>query len=1327
MAASNGPLKSLSFDIKLQDDQNTKLNHKEITKSYSFASRSHNDLHQYDDDHQQPNSHTDDQPDSDQELTLDQLSQEIHHFIVSLSNVEDQSQQPLQIPNAVAEFLKKLESKIGEYEENSVAFGGNGDADSSFIAAVTRLSSLMEALGAFESHAIAVLNEGSAVLHHAMVFLEEEIRRLLEESSAPESSNNPDNSHSNSSSKNHHHQPEAEGDFCLLPERKSESESGTTTVTLPTFSSEYLSNIGLICEAMIAGGYQVECCNVFVIARRHAFDDELKRQGFDKFSADDVQKMNWETLEGEIATWIRVFKHCSSHLLPGERNFYNSVLADDQSAAAELFSDLSSAVVAIFVNFAEAVAMTKRSTEKLFKFLDMYETLMQSIDGDDSIYSEKELRSELSFAASRLGEAAVSIFCMLENSIKSDTAKTPVPSGAVHPLTRYTMNYLKYACEYKDTLEQVFRQHLKTEQPEDYEVVGSNGGGERKGESNEKQSPFAAQLTLVMDLLDANLEAKSRLYKDPSLRYIFMMNNGRYMLQKVKGSPEIHQVLGDNWCRKRSSDVRQCHKGYQRETWTKVLQCLKHEGLQVNGKVYKPTLKERFKNFNQLFEEIHKTQSTWVVSDEQLQSELRVSISAVMIPAYRSFVARSGQVFTPGRQTQKYIKYQPEDIEGVIEEFLEQIKMENNPRKSSFKDQPDPLPEKSPVLNKSTSFSTHKGSVENHSTPDNDASTVNGEMDEASRKIDALIDVISSVRDKSDLPTIPEYVETFTNMVGSQIDRYIRQEAPLKFGQDLKQDTTLINMVTLLSRLNNLLDQISPDEKVSPSLSITAPVVQRAMAFMEKELRILLQEGSEETKKSEEEETKYPGVNQDTIENVRRIVDAMISGGYHKDCSHAYTSLRKDAFKEAMKHHQGFDDISYDDVQKMQWETLEGHIADWVKVTKHAARVLLPGENNLCVSVFFPDHPSIGETIITNLTKPVVTPLLNLAEAVSLTKKSAERLFKLLDMYEALTDLMAALDTSKCSNSCISELKSDMLVTRRRLRETIIGIFDDLENSIKSDAARSPVPGGGVHPLTRYTINYLGYACDFRETLQHIFFIYQNKVDEDETAKPNVNSSDQSSASDQSESESAVPKKYADFAAELIKIMNLLDDNLEAKSKLYKDPSLRYIFLMNNGRYVLQKIKESSEILEVMGDDFRRKRSSELRGYHKSYQRETWSRVLQCLNQEGLQVNGKVQKTLVKERLKSFNQMLDEIHKTQSAWVVSDKQLQSELRVSISAVMIPAYRSFVARFGQCFGSRKQADKYIKYQPEDIESSIEALFDGNGQNLSMARRRLSFPH
>ncbi|MFS8016111.1 putative exocyst complex component Exo70, cullin repeat-like-containing domain superfamily [Helianthus anomalus] len=112
-------------------------------------------------------------------------------------------------------------------------------------------------------------------------------------------------------------------------------------------------------------------------------------------------------------------------------------------------------------------------------------------------------------------------------------------------------------------------------------------------------------------------------------------------------------LMGDPWARKRSSDLRNYQTNYKRETWTKLLQCLSHEGLNVNGKVMKSVLKQRFKSFNSMFGEIHNSQTTWVVSDKQLQSELRMSISAIVILAYRPFMGSFIQVFTPGRQKER--------------------------------------------------------------------------------------------------------------------------------------------------------------------------------------------------------------------------------------------------------------------------------------------------------------------------------------------------------------------------------------------------------------------------------------------------------------------------------------------------------------------------------------------------------------------------------------------------------------------------------------------------------------------------------------------------
>ncbi|KAG2706519.1 hypothetical protein I3843_05G095700 [Carya illinoinensis] len=598
-------------------------------------------------ENEQAETHVEVPPPSDPEPSLEQILNEVDRFLeaITINAREDKLKPPEQAPDCVELLSNTVENMVDAYNVGKTNFGG--DQDDSFLKAVSRISKLSKRFNELPSSSTlsSSLNRTSAALHRVMSFLEDKFRILLHEES--QAINNQEN------------------DRCLLHEPEPDKDEEEVA----EFSPETISDINKIASAMILAGYENECSMVYGISRRTAFKAALNKLGYEYISIDDVQRMQWESLEGEITSWINTVKQCSKKLFSDERKLCDSIFSDDPPLSRILFGDLANPVVIQLLDFAQAVVLTKRSAEKLFKFLDINETLRDLVLAMDSDSYPEELISEASEAKTRLGEAVVSIFCDLENSIKSDQGRTPVPSGAVHPLTRYVMNYLKYACEYKDTLEQVFRQHLKTEKDE----KETCDVGESDDVPTSETSPFSLELMKVMDLLDANLDMKSNLYRDHALRYIFLMNNGRYILQKMKGSTEIHELMGDSWRRKRSSLLRQYHKNYQRETWSKVLQCLSHEGLQVSGqgKVSKPVLKERFKNFNTLFEDIHKMQSMWVVSDEQLQSELRVSISAVMIPAYRSFLGRFKQYLDPGRQSEKYIKYQPEDIETLIEELFD--------------------------------------------------------------------------------------------------------------------------------------------------------------------------------------------------------------------------------------------------------------------------------------------------------------------------------------------------------------------------------------------------------------------------------------------------------------------------------------------------------------------------------------------------------------------------------------------------------------------------------------------------------------------------------
>lgn len=338
------------------------------------------------------------------------------------------------------------------------------------------------------------------------------------------------------------------------------------------------------------------------------------------------------------------------------------------------FNDIAKGTMMHLLSFGEAIAISRRSPEKLFKVLDMYEALRDLLPELDSIFcgtSGGSVRSEAKGILMRLGEAARGTFAEFDNAIQRESSKTPIPGGAVHPLTRYVMNYIKLLCDYTDTLKQL----LGGKKKEIPKLLGDSSGvpdyiDDERG-SEEESSPLAVQINWLTCVLQNNLEGKSKIYKDPALTHLFLMNNVHYIVQKVRSS-EVRALVGDDWLRKHTSMVRQMATSYQRAAWSKVLLFLKDEGIQsAGGVVSRVILKERFKNFNAAFDEVHKVESQWVVLDPQLRDELRISIAAKLLPAYRAFVGRYGHFIETGKHPDKYIKYTVEDLELALEDFFE--------------------------------------------------------------------------------------------------------------------------------------------------------------------------------------------------------------------------------------------------------------------------------------------------------------------------------------------------------------------------------------------------------------------------------------------------------------------------------------------------------------------------------------------------------------------------------------------------------------------------------------------------------------------------------
>lgn len=418
-----------------------------------------------------------------------------------------------------------------------------------------------------------------------------------------------------------------------------------------------------IADRMIRSGYEKECVQVYSSVRRDALDECLVILGVEKLSIEEVQKIEWKSLDEKMKKWIQAVKIGVRVLLTGERRLCDQIFSGSGETKEICFNETAKGCVMQLLNFGEAVAIGKRSPEKLFRILDMYDALADVLPDLEAMVTDEFGVSEAHGVLTALGDAARGTFSEFENAVQGEASRKPMLSGEIHPLARYVMNYMRLLVDYSETLNSLLESGESDLQNKD------SGGGNSL--ELENMSPIARRLLLLITTLESNLDEKSRLYEDSAMRYIFLMNNILYIVQKVKDS-ELGKLLGDHWVRKRRGQVRQYATSYLRASWSKTLSWLKDEGMgSSSNNASKVALKERFKNFNACFEDIYRIQTAWKVPDSQLREELRISISEKVIPAYRSFMGRFGSQLEGGRHAGKYIKYTPEDLENYLLDLFE--------------------------------------------------------------------------------------------------------------------------------------------------------------------------------------------------------------------------------------------------------------------------------------------------------------------------------------------------------------------------------------------------------------------------------------------------------------------------------------------------------------------------------------------------------------------------------------------------------------------------------------------------------------------------------
>jgi exocyst complex protein 7 len=439
---------------------------------------------------------------------------------------------------------------------------------------------------------------------------------------------------------------------------------------------EAVDELRAIADRMVRAGYASELAQVYCTIRRDLLDECLNVLGVERLSIDEVQRIEWKHLNDKMKKWVHGVKTVVRSLLTGERRLCDQVLAASDELRDECFVESTKGCIMQIRNFGDAVAVCTRSPEKLSRILDMYEALAEVIPelkelffgsyGDDVIL-------DLAGVLERLGDAVKGTLLEFGKVLQQESSRRPMMAGEIHPMTRYVMNYLRLLVVYSDTLDTL----LDDTGAGDVNHNPLHNGTDEDEEYLKSLTPLGRRMVKLISYLEVNLEEKSKLYEDPALQCIFSMNNTLYIVQKVKDS-ELCRILGDHWIRRRRGKIRQNSKSYLRVSWTRVLSYLRDDGHGSSGSgsfgssgSSSSRIKEKFKNFNLAFDEIYRSQTLWKVPDPQLREELKISISENVIPAYRAFTGRYGSLVDSGRNSGKYIKYTPEDLENHLSDLFE--------------------------------------------------------------------------------------------------------------------------------------------------------------------------------------------------------------------------------------------------------------------------------------------------------------------------------------------------------------------------------------------------------------------------------------------------------------------------------------------------------------------------------------------------------------------------------------------------------------------------------------------------------------------------------
>lgn len=352
---------------------------------------------------------------------------------------------------------------------------------------------------------------------------------------------------------------------------------------------------------------------------------------------------------------------------------------------------------------------------------------------------------------------------------------------------------------------------------------------------------------------------------------------------------------------------------------------------------------------------------------------------------------------------------------------------------------------------------------------------------------------------------------------------------------------------------------------------------------------------------------------------------------------------------------------------------------------------LFHGERILCDHVFSASE-TMGESCFIEITKEGALNLFKFPELVAKSQNSPQKIFRLLEIYEAILTLWPDIE-SIFSFESTSVIKLQVLTSLEKLGDSARVLLSEYESGIQKNSSKTPVAGGGIHPLTESTMDYISSLAEYRVVLNEILADHP---------EPEI--------SPLPEFHYESPKSDESFTAavsgRLARLILVLLCKIDSKSKLYKDVSLSYLFLINNLQFIIERV-QSTQLQYLLGDEWIVRHANKLKQYASSFELIAWNKVYSSLPAEDCI---EIPPEMAKEIHRQFNAAFEEAYQKQASWIILDRKLRDEIKVSIATNLVPRYQEFYNAYFLAQPGDEDL-KVVKFSPDDLGNYLSDLFSG----------------